>query len=206
MEECGDGSCDAIVKTDQEPSIGILVKDLVEMRGNEKGGRTVVENSPVGSSKSNGLVERGVQAVEGQIRVLKSALEGRLGMKVHAERRVVKFMAEYGAYLLNRLEVGKDGKTAYERVKGKKRGSEMRKRGRRNLKREGKLRERRDPREESQRVVLGMDGGKELREQEGILRILSLRRRKKRWKSGGLMFKHGTSFMGRQIGEFGGRI
>ena len=29
------------------------------------------------------------------------------------------FMAEYASFLLNRLEVGKDGKTAYERVKGK---------------------------------------------------------------------------------------
>jgi len=29
------------------------------------------------------------------------------------------FMAEYAGYLVNRLEVGKDGKTAYERVKGK---------------------------------------------------------------------------------------
>ena len=28
-------------------------------------------------------------------------------------------MAEYAGYLLNRLEVGKDGKTAYERTKGK---------------------------------------------------------------------------------------
>ena len=29
------------------------------------------------------------------------------------------FLPEYAAYLLNRLEVGKDGKTAYERAKGK---------------------------------------------------------------------------------------
>jgi hypothetical protein len=28
-------------------------------------------------------------------------------------------MPEYAAYLLNRLEVGKDGKTVYERAKGK---------------------------------------------------------------------------------------
>ena len=44
-----------------------------------------------------------------------------MGKKVSAERRIVKFMAEYGAYLLNRLEIGKDGKTAYEKLKGKKR-------------------------------------------------------------------------------------
>ena len=116
MEECGDGNCDVIVKTDQEPSIGILVQDIKEMRES----RTVVEESPVGSHQSNGIIERSVQGVEGQLRVLKSALEGRIGKRISAERRIVKFMAEYGAYLLNRLEVGKDGKTAYERVRGKK--------------------------------------------------------------------------------------
>ena len=50
---------------------------------------------------------------------MKLALEGRLGQKVDAEANVVAFMAEYAGYLVNRLEVGKDGKTAYERVKGK---------------------------------------------------------------------------------------
>ena len=116
MEECGDGEGDVIVKTDQEPSIKILIKDIKEIRES----RTVVEESPVGSHQSNGIIERAVHGVEGQLRVLKSALDGRLGKKVSAERRIVKFMAECGAYLLKRLEVGKDGKTANERVKGKK--------------------------------------------------------------------------------------
>lgn len=45
IEECGDGECDVIVKTDQEPSVGILVKDIKEMRES----RIVVEESPDGS-------------------------------------------------------------------------------------------------------------------------------------------------------------
>ena len=72
-----------------------------------------MEESPVGSSGSNGKVERAAQGIEGQIRVMKLALEGRLKRKVDTERRIVTFMAEYDGYLLNRLEVGKDGKTAY---------------------------------------------------------------------------------------------
>ena len=47
------------------------------------------------------------------------ALEDRIGQEIDAEANVVTFMAEYSGYLLNRLEVGKDGKTAYERTKGK---------------------------------------------------------------------------------------
>jgi len=119
MDECGSRSGDVIMKTDQEPAIEYLVKDIVDARGDEKGSRTLVEESPVKSKGSNGLVERAVQTIEGQIRVMKLALEGRLGMKVDAEANVVAFMADYAAYLVNRLEVGKDGKTAYERVKGK---------------------------------------------------------------------------------------
>ena len=51
---------------------------------------------------------------------MKLALEGRIGKEIDAEACVVTFMAEYASFLLNRLLVGKDGKTAYERNKGKK--------------------------------------------------------------------------------------
>jgi hypothetical protein len=73
----------------------------------------------VGSSGSNGIVERAVQTVEGQVRILKMALEARLQTKVPATSNIVAFMADYAAYLVNRLEIGKDGKSAYERCRGK---------------------------------------------------------------------------------------
>ena len=117
MAELGDSKARVIVKTDQEPAIKTLVKDLVEAR---EEGRTVVEESPVRSSGSNGRAERAVQALEGHIRVLLLALEARLGTTVDAKEPIVTYMPEYAAYLLNRLEVGKDGKTAYERCKGKR--------------------------------------------------------------------------------------
>jgi hypothetical protein len=124
LEEVGDGARDVIIKTDQEPAVKCLVKDVLEMRGGSgeegAGGRTILEESPVGSHGSNGIVERAVQGIEGHIRVMKSALEGRIGRRISAERRIVIFMADYAGYLVNRLEVGKDGKTAYERCKGKK--------------------------------------------------------------------------------------
>ena len=106
MIECGSGSGDVIVKTDQETAIEYLVKDIVEARGDENGSRTIVEESPVKSKGSNGVMERAVQTIEGQIRVMKLALEGRLKRKVEADKNVVMFMAEYAGYLVNRLEVG----------------------------------------------------------------------------------------------------
>ena len=85
--------------------------DVVKTRG---AAITVLEKSPVGSSGSNGVVERGVQSVEGLIRTLMSACQERMGTRIKLEEKIVIFMAEYAAYLINRLEVGKDGKTAYE--------------------------------------------------------------------------------------------
>ena len=117
VEEVGDGRERIIVKSDQEPSMKYFVNDFVEAR---EEGRTILEESPVGSSGSNGVVERGVQGLEGQLRVLVLGLEARLGVPVDPKWPIVTFMPEYAAYLMNRLEVGKDGKTAYERVKGKK--------------------------------------------------------------------------------------
>ena len=119
MTECGSQCGDVIIKTDQEPAIEYLMKDIVEARGNEKGCRTIVEESPVKSKGSNGIVERAVQTIEGQIRLMRLALEGRSEQKLDAEANVVAVMAEYAGYLVKRPEVGKDGKTAYELVKGK---------------------------------------------------------------------------------------
>ena len=39
---------------------------------------------------------------------------------VDTRERIVQFTPEYAAYLINRVEIGQDGKSAYERVKGKK--------------------------------------------------------------------------------------
>ena len=38
---------------------------------------TVLENSAVGESVSNGIVERGIRDIGGQVRVLKDAIEAR---------------------------------------------------------------------------------------------------------------------------------
>ena len=117
MAELGDSTGRVLVKTDQEPAIKSFVKDLIVAR---EEGRTITEESPVKSSGSNGRAERAVQALEGQIRILLLSLEARVGQSIDAKEPVVTYMPEYAAYLLNRLHVGKDGKTAYERVKGKK--------------------------------------------------------------------------------------
>ena len=58
--------------------------------------------------------------MKGQIRILLLSLESTLGCQVDAKEPIVTYMPEYAAYLLNRLEVGRDGKAAYARCKGKR--------------------------------------------------------------------------------------
>ena len=81
-------------------------------------GRSIQESSPVGSSASNGFIEKGVQDVEGQARTIKHALETRIGSKVPSDHDVIPWMLEYTAVLTNRCQVGIDGETSYERLNG----------------------------------------------------------------------------------------
>ena len=73
LAEVGDMDGQVIIKNDQEPSIQYFIKDMVESRVS---GRTHLEESPVKSSGSNGVVERGIQGVEGHVRALFLALQG----------------------------------------------------------------------------------------------------------------------------------
>ena len=57
--------------------------------------------------------------MEGQVRTLELAFESHLGEKVQSDHNFVPWLVEYAAVLLNRVQVGQWGKTAYERLKGK---------------------------------------------------------------------------------------
>ena len=73
----------------------------------------------MGSSASNGVAERGVQAVEGQVRVLKDALEMRLETETPSNHYILAWLVEFAGTVVNPYEVGCDGKTPYERLRGK---------------------------------------------------------------------------------------
>jgi len=67
-----------IMKSDQEPAIVALVGEIAIRRSPAK---TIIEHSPVGSSQSNGIVERAIQSYEGMLRTLKGNLEDRWDAK-----------------------------------------------------------------------------------------------------------------------------
>ena len=96
FQENGDSQGTIIVKSDQEPAMEYLMKELVEARPE---GRTIVEEAPKQSKGSNGIVERAAQEIEGGIRALFLGLEERLGRSLDARERIVAFTPEYACLL-----------------------------------------------------------------------------------------------------------
>ena len=66
LREVGLESVNIIVKSDNEPVLTSLVASWSTMRAMTTGSRMIIENIPVGSSKSNGIVERAIQSVQGR--------------------------------------------------------------------------------------------------------------------------------------------
>ena len=60
LREIGLESVDIIVKSDNEPTLTSLIASWSTMRAMKSGSRMIIESSPVGSSKSNGIVERAI--------------------------------------------------------------------------------------------------------------------------------------------------
>ena len=59
------------------------------------------EHSPVAEHQSNGVAEKAVKTVQGQVRTLKLALEARVSEKVAETSDVVPWMIRHAAMLLN---------------------------------------------------------------------------------------------------------
>ena len=104
------------VKSDQEPVIEAVNQQVIANRT----AQTLIEHSPVGSSQSNGSIENAVADIEAQIRVGRLALEQNYGVKIPVNHPVVQWLVTYAGFALRCYSVGRDGKTAYQRIRGKR--------------------------------------------------------------------------------------
>ncbi len=78
------------------------------------------EESPVGEHQSNGAIENAVKRIQGQIRTMRGALESRIGERISGEDNVFTWMVRHASAPINRYQMGEDGKTAHERLRGRK--------------------------------------------------------------------------------------
>ena len=110
LSEIGSLYGDVIIMSDQGPALISLVEDVGRRRAAAGGGRWICENSPVGSSASNGVAEMAIQSVQRHVRVLKLALENKWNISIPHKHSKRPWIMEYSSFLLNRFDVGHDGK------------------------------------------------------------------------------------------------
>ncbi len=77
-----------VIKSDNEPAIFSL-KDLARK---ETDVEVVMEEVPVGDRAANGVAEKAVKNAQGQFRVLKDALEARLGARIQGDHVAVPWL------------------------------------------------------------------------------------------------------------------
>ena len=70
--------------------------------------------------RSNGIIERTEGLVVGQARTLKAAFERRVGARVPPDVRILCWLVEFAAYLLNRRDMGSDGMTPTHTLHGRR--------------------------------------------------------------------------------------
>ena len=104
-----------IMRSDNEPAILALKEELKKNTEVE----IVPEESPAYESKSNGEIEREIQAVQEQFRVMKDGLESRLGKRIPRGHVMIPWLVAHASDAMVRYKVGDDGKTAHERWKGR---------------------------------------------------------------------------------------
>ena len=108
-----------ILRHDQESALNKVVSDVNLHRG--EGVQLVPELRPKNDSQSAGLVERAHQTVEGQIRVMLSTLQDKIGAESLPCNDVFPWLVLYAGTVLNRFDVQVgSGKTPWDMLKGRK--------------------------------------------------------------------------------------
>jgi len=107
------------LKSDNETAIVALLHEV--LRGLKlEATEQVAEVHPAPyDSKGNGSVENAVRQVQGLVRTMKRCLEIRLRRRIPADHQVMAWMVKHASWILTIRVRGRDGKTAYERLRGK---------------------------------------------------------------------------------------
>ena len=104
------------IKTDTENAIVDVRKAIAKCRD----GTTAFDDARVGDSNSNGKIEKCVRELKGQIRTLRSALSEKISTNLDIDSPIMPWMIRHTAYIVTRCKVQEDGRTAFQRMKGRK--------------------------------------------------------------------------------------
>eukprot|EP00971_Amphidinium_carterae_P220004 4367367-Amphidinium_carterae.2 len=108
-----------VIRSDGEPSILSLKRKVIE---NLPSVECVPKEAPTGDSRAQGAAENAVKQLKGMVRTLKTATEARYGRAIEASNCLLAWMPRHCADLLTRFRKYADGKTAVQRLTGRKWG------------------------------------------------------------------------------------
>lgn len=105
-----------ILRSDNEPAIKTLKVAVKKAASCD----VVLEEAKTGDSRSNGVAEVAVNETKKQVRAMKSSLQERMKKEIDEKHPIWSWVARHGNFLMSRYRLGPDGRTAYERLKGKR--------------------------------------------------------------------------------------
>ena len=112
----GGGENALIMKSDGERLIIALGESLAKFHGD----RITPESPANGESKSNGAVEETGKTIRRQTKVMKEQVQDKAKTALHPEDPVVQWMIRWSVMLTSRFSIGRDGRSAFERRRGRK--------------------------------------------------------------------------------------
>ena len=112
----GGSDCKIILKSDNEPAITALKEKL----GKYHGDIVIPEGPPVGDSQANGRVEEAGKTIREYAKVYKDKIEFEIKETTPSEAVIMQWLLRWAAMVGSRYKVGADGKTPYERLKGRR--------------------------------------------------------------------------------------
>ena len=103
------------VKADGEPALVQLAATIRKQYQCDM----LFEHSPAHDPQSNGVAEKAVQDVMAQAHTLRLALEQRLQGRLEVSSPVIKWLVEHSAWMISHYRMGRDGRTAAQRINGR---------------------------------------------------------------------------------------
>ena len=104
------------LKSDTEPAIIAFRNRVAEVCKAE----VTTEDAVKGDKESNGLIENAVMLIRGIIRTIKCHIESRTQEPLSDDSPVTPWLVEHAGCILSGCQQGREGKTPFERLHGKK--------------------------------------------------------------------------------------